>query len=53
MKSELSGVITKQYVAAGGKIDVGGNFVEIDSDGKAMGGAIEAPKEQVCYGNFI
>jgi pyruvate/2-oxoglutarate dehydrogenase complex dihydrolipoamide acyltransferase (E2) component len=31
----MTGVLSKVYVQAGGKIDVGANFVEIDSDASA------------------
>jgi len=47
LKSELAGVISKVYVPAGGKIDVGANFVEIDSEGKATVSASTAAPEQV------
>jgi len=42
LKSELSGVITNLYVAANEKIDVGSNFVEIDTDGKPGEGAAQS-----------
>ena len=46
IKSEGAGVITTIYAGEQQKIDVGANFIEYDSEGKAEGGAKkEQPKE--------
>lgn len=44
--SQHAGVITKYYAEEGDTVEVGGDFLEIDTDAKAPAGGSAPPKQE-------